>query len=102
MADAYLQVIAHYYAKPGNGDALVAPLTELAAATRTEPANLYYEFFRSPLDPDHFVILEEYSDANGLTAHRETEHFQRLGFGTIIPLLDRREVSSHMVPGDPA
>jgi quinol monooxygenase YgiN len=102
MANAYLQVIAHYYAKSGNGDAIVEPLTELAAATRTEPKNVYYEFFRSPLDPDHFVILEHYSDANGLAEHRETEHFQRLGFGTIIPLLERREVSSHMVAGDPA
>ncbi|WGS52227.1 antibiotic biosynthesis monooxygenase [Paraburkholderia sp. D15] len=102
MAQAYLQVIAHYFAQPGNGDALVRPLTELAAATRGEPKNLYYEFFRSPLDPDHFVILEKYSDANGLAEHRETEHFQRLGFGTIIPLLDRREVTSHMVQGDAA
>ena len=102
MADVYLQVIAHYFAKPGNGDALIAPLTELAAATRTEPCNLYYEFFRSPLDPDHFVIMEEYGDANGLAAHRETEHFQRLGLGTIIPLLERREVSSHLIPGDAA
>ncbi|WP_144139964.1 putative quinol monooxygenase [Paraburkholderia sp. BCC1884] len=102
MAAAYLQVIAHYFAKPGNGDALVKPLTELAAATRTEPKNVFYEFFRSPLDPDHFVILEQYSDASGLAEHRETEHFQRLGFGILIPLLDRREVSSHMVPGDAA
>jgi quinol monooxygenase YgiN len=102
MADVYLQVIAHYFAKPGNGDALIAPLTELAAATCTEPSNLYYEFFRSPLDPDHFVIMEEYGDANGLAAHRETEHFQRLGVGTIIPLLERREVSSHLIPGDAA
>jgi quinol monooxygenase YgiN len=100
MADAYLQVIAHYFAKPGNGDAIVKPLTELAAATRQEPKNLDYQFFRSPLEPDHFVILEKYSDAGGLADHRETEHFQRLGFGTIIPLLDRREVESHMVPGD--
>lgn len=102
MAHAYLQVIANYFARPGNGDALIAPLTELAAATRAEPKNLYYEFFRSPLNPDHFVILEQYSDADGLSEHRDTEHFQRLGFGTIIPLLDRREVSSHMVPGDTA
>ncbi len=102
MAHAYLQVIANYFAQPGNGDALIEPLTELAAATRTEPKNLYYEFFRSPLNPDHFVILEQYSDADGLAEHRDTEHFQRLGFGTIIPLLDRREVSSHMVPGDTA
>lgn len=100
MANAYLQVIAHFFAKPGNGDAIVKHLTELAAATRKEPNNLYYEFFRSPLEPDHFVILEKYSDAGGLAAHRETEHFQRLGFGTIIPLLERREVESHMVAGD--
>jgi quinol monooxygenase YgiN len=100
MANAYLQVIAHYFAKPGNGDAIVKLLTELAAATRKEPKNLYYEFFRSPLEPDHFVILEKYSNADGLADHRETEHFQRLGFGTIIPLLDRREVESHMVAGD--
>jgi quinol monooxygenase YgiN len=100
MADVYLQVIAHYVAKPGNGDALVKPLTELAAATRAEPSNLYYEFFRSPLDPDHFVTLEQYSDAGGLAAHRETEHFQRIGVGIVIPLLVRREVSSHLVPGD--
>ncbi|MBT2793934.1 putative quinol monooxygenase [Paraburkholderia strydomiana] len=102
MAHAYLQVIAHYFSKPGNGDAIVKHLTELAAATRAEPKNLYYEFFRSPLEPDHFVILEQYSDADGLAEHRETEHFQRLGFGTIVPLLERREVSSHMVPGEAA
>ncbi|MFZ6645361.1 putative quinol monooxygenase [Undibacterium sp. TJN25] len=97
MSTSYLQVIAHYFALPGNGDKVSSLLLELAQATRTEPKNLYYEFFRSPVDPDHFVILEQYSDADGLTDHRNSEHFQRLGFGTIIPLLDRREVSSHMV-----
>src|ERR1700744_3346203 len=102
MADVYLKVLAHYFAKPGNGDALIAPRTELAAATRTQPSNLDFEFSRSPLDPDHFVIMEEYGDANGLAAHREPEHFQRLGLGIIIPLLERREVSSHMIPGDAA
>ncbi len=97
MADAYLQVIAHYFAAPGNGDKVAALLGELAVATRTELKNLYYEFFRSPGDPDHFVILEQYRDADGLTVHRESAHFQRLGFGAIIPLLTRREVSSYMV-----
>jgi quinol monooxygenase YgiN len=97
MADAYLQVIAHYHANPGNGDRLVELLAELATATRTEPQNLYYEFFRAPSDPDHFVILEKYRDAGGLAAHRDTEHFQQIGFQKIIPLLARREVTSHMV-----
>lgn len=100
MANAYLQVIAHYYVKPGHGDTVQALLAELTAATREEPKNLYYEYFRSPANPDHFVILEQYTDASGLDDHRASEHFQRLGFGTIIPLLDKREVTTHMVTGD--
>lgn len=72
MADAYLHVIAHYHASPGNSHRIVELLEELATATRTEPKNLYYEFFRAPSDPDHFVILEKYSDADGLAARRET------------------------------
>lgn len=98
----YLQVIAHYQAKPGLGDQVCALLGELTTATRAEPANLSYEFFRSPQDPDRFVILEQYTDAAGLDAHRASEHFQRLGFGTIIPMLVSRAVTSAMVhPGEP-
>jgi len=97
MAKAYLQVIAHFHAKAGNGDKVLSLLAELALLTRGEPKNLYYEYFRSPTDPDHIVILEQYSDADGLAEHREMPHFQRLGFGSIIPLLDRREVTSYMV-----
>jgi quinol monooxygenase YgiN len=97
MAKAYLQVIAHYHVKPGHGESVAALLGELAVATRGEPKNLYYDYFRSPANPDHFVILEQYSDANGLAEHRETAHFQRLGLQSIVPLLERREVTSHMV-----
>jgi quinol monooxygenase YgiN len=97
MAKPYLQVIAHYYVKSGHGDSVAALLGELAAASREVSKNLYYDYFRSPTDPDHFVILEQYSDANGLAEHRETAHFQRLGLQSIVPLLARREVASHMV-----
>ncbi|MDI9654701.1 antibiotic biosynthesis monooxygenase, partial [Burkholderia cenocepacia] len=34
MNEPYLQVIAHYFAKPGNGDRVVELLAELAPATR--------------------------------------------------------------------
>ena len=100
MAKAYLQVIAHYRAKPGHGDSVAALLGELAIATRGEPKNLYNDYFRSPADPDHFVILEQYSDANRLAEHRDTEHFQRIGLQSIVPQLERREVTSHMVGED--
>ncbi|CAB5114569.1 putative quinol monooxygenase [Burkholderia cenocepacia] len=100
MNEPYLQVIAHYFAKPGNGDRVVELLAELAPATRAEPKNLDYAYFRSPEHPDHIVILERYRDADGLDAHRETPHFQRIGIGAIMPLLDRRDVSRYMVQPD--
>lgn len=97
---SYLQAIAHYRVQPGHGDRVAGLLAELTAATRTEPKNLGYEVFRDIADPLHFVILERYTDASGLAEHRETEHFQRLGFGSIIPLLASREVSSYVVSVD--
>ncbi len=100
MSQPYLQVIAHFFASPGNGGRVVELLAELAPATRAEPKNLDYEYFRSPENPDHIVILERYREADGLDVHRETPHFQRIGIGAIFPLLDRREVSRFMVQPD--
>lgn len=94
---SFLQVIAHYHVKPGLGDQVGALLIELTEATRREPKNLAYAFYRSPQDPDRYVILEQYTDASGLDEHRASEHFQRLGFGTIIPMLVSREVTSYVV-----
>lgn len=37
MNEPYLQVIAHFHAKPGNGDRVVELLAELAPLTRAEP-----------------------------------------------------------------
>ncbi|AOJ34654.1 putative quinol monooxygenase [Burkholderia metallica] len=100
MNEPYLQVIAHFYAKPGNGDRVLELLAELAPATRDEPKNLDYAYFRSAENPDHIVILERYSTEDGLDVHRETPHFQRIGIGAIMPLLDRRDVTRYMVQAD--
>ena len=97
VSGSFLQVIAHYHVKPGLGDQVGALLVELTEATRREVKNLAYAFYRSPQDPDRYVILEQYTDASGLDDHRASEHFQRLGFGTIIPMLVSREVTSYVV-----
>ncbi len=94
LPSRYLQVMAYYHAQPGMGDRVSELLGELTTATRQEPKNLGYEFYRSPQDPDRFVILERYTDASGLDDHRASAHFQRLGFGTIIPMLVSRRVES--------
>ncbi len=97
MENMHLQVIAYYFAKKYQGDKVNEALIQLARATRDEPENLSYEFFRSTEDCDRFVILETYRSANGLELHRQTEHFQKIGVQVITPLLERKDVQSFLV-----
>ncbi|GAA4641223.1 putative quinol monooxygenase [Gordonia humi] len=87
-----VQVIAHYYAKPDTADDVLAALTRLAAASRTEPGNRTYEFFRGVEAPEHIVILESYDSQAALDAHRASDHFRSIGVGRIIPMLTERAV----------
>jgi quinol monooxygenase YgiN len=38
-----------------------------------------------------FYVYEQYADEAAYTAHTETEHFQRDGFGDAIPRLEDRK-----------
>ena len=83
-------LIATYRGQPGQGDTIEPLLTELAAATRTEPGCLLYLVNRSTTAPDTFVLYEHYDDEEALAAHRESPHFQRIGVGQVIPMLEER------------
>ncbi|SDT29345.1 putative quinol monooxygenase [Microterricola viridarii] len=92
MSTDFYQVIARYYPLAGQTETVLALLVDLAAASRTEPANIAYDFFRGVENADEIVIIESYTDAAGFAAHREAEHFERIGLGQIIPLLENRVV----------
>lgn len=100
MENSQLFVIAHYFSRQGTGDKVNDVLRLLAEATRNEPENITYTFFRSTEDDDRFVIVETYRCPEGLELHRQTEHFQRIGVGIINPLLERKEVKSFLTHAD--
>ena len=83
-------LIATYRGKPGTGDTIEPLLAELAAATRVEPGCLLYLVNRSTTAADTFVLYEHYVDADALAAHRDSPHFQRIGVGQVIPMLEER------------
>lgn len=85
-------VIANYYAHADKADFVAEKLYELATASRGEAANLSYDISRNMENPSQFTIVEKYVNAAGFATHRETEHFQRIGLGMIIPCLEKREV----------
>ena len=86
-------VLARWVAKPGEEEAVAAAIDALIEPSRAEPGNLMYEAHRDPSDPRIFLIYERYVDEDGFTAHAESVHFQRLGYGDAIPRLEARERS---------
>ncbi len=77
-------------AKEGEEEAVQAALERLREPTLAEPGVLMWIPHRSVDDPKVFHIYEQYADADAYTAHTESEHFQRDGFGDAIPRLAER------------
>jgi len=84
--------VAHLYVAQTLGPrGLEVVLTELVEPSLAEEGTLVYIPNRDPEDPAKFFIYEQYADEAAYTAHTETEHFKRLGFGDAIPrLLERK------------
>lgn len=95
MPEKTFDVVAVYTVKPGSEDEVLSQLQPLAEASRAEEGNLRYEYFRGVEEPSKIVILESYRTAADFDAHRESDHFQQIGGGRVIPLLQDRTVSTY-------
>ena len=85
-------LVARYYGKEGQGDAIAAALQQIAPLVKAnEPTCKLYHTTRSQDNPDNFLLYEHYEDEAALLAHRETPHFKEIIEGTIIPMLEKRE-----------
>ena len=85
-------LVARYYGKLGQGDAIEAALKQMAPQVAdSEPGCRLYHASRSQENPDLFLLYEHYVDEAALLNHRETPHFQKIIEGAIIPLLEKRE-----------
>jgi autoinducer 2-degrading protein len=85
-------LVAKYTVKAGQGDHVEAALRRMTPLVRaSEPGCTFYQANRSPDDPDHFLLFEQYRDDAALAAHRETAHLKENIEGTVVPMLERRE-----------
>lgn len=58
--------------KPGQGPAYEALLTRVFRQVReNEPGVIYFDFARSVDDPERYVVVEVYRDAEARAAHSE-------------------------------
>jgi quinol monooxygenase YgiN len=84
-------VTAKWTVKDGNEQQVEDAILALVEPSRGEPGNLFYQANRDVDDPRIFFFYEVYADRAAFEAHGSSEHFERLGHGTAIPLLESRE-----------
>jgi quinol monooxygenase YgiN len=63
--------------RPERTDEWLHLVDEFTRAVRTEPGNLFFEWSRSLEEPNTFVLLEAFRDADAGRAHVESEHFRK-------------------------
>ena len=85
-----LAVAVTWVATEGEEEHVRVLLEEILPLVRAEPGCLMYIAHRSPEDPRTFFLYEQYVDQAAVLAHRETEHFQELVLGEVVPLLESR------------
>jgi autoinducer 2-degrading protein len=65
------------HVKPEHIEAFKAATLENARNTRKEPGNARFDVLQSDEDPTRFMLYEAYHNKDGITAHRQTEHYNR-------------------------
>ena len=61
---------------PDHSEDWLSLVADFTAATRAEPGNLWFDWSRSVDDPNEFVLLEAFRDAEAGAEHVGTEHFR--------------------------
>ncbi|MCU7822054.1 putative quinol monooxygenase [Kitasatospora sp. DSM 101779] len=57
-------------------DSWMSRVDAFTRATREEPGNIFFEWSRSVDDPQVYVLLEAFADADAGAAHVNSDHFK--------------------------
>ena len=63
--------------KPKYADEFPSLIAEFTEATRAEPGNVCFDWYRSVDDPNMYVLVEAFADRAAGDLHTSTEHFQK-------------------------
>lgn len=73
---APVSVIARFFPKDGQENAVETVLRGMVSPTRNEPGCQRYDLYRVKDGPAQFALFEIYKDQTALEAHRATEHYK--------------------------
>lgn len=69
-------IVVKHPVRPEFADDWPAQVEQFTAATRAEPGNISFEWFRSAEDPDTWLLVEVFADDEAGKAHVESAAFR--------------------------
>ena len=70
-------IVVKHPVKPEFADDWLALVAEFTDATRAEPGNISFDWFRSSEDRNVWLLVEAFRDGEAGKAHVESAHFQK-------------------------
>ena len=70
-------ITAKFRVRPEHADEWPEITAEFTRATRAEPGCLWFDWSRSLDDPNEYVLVEAFRDADAGAAHVQSEHFKQ-------------------------
>ncbi len=85
---------------PEHADSWPAIMAEFTAATRAEPGNICFDWYRSADDPNLYLLVEAFQDGAAGQAHVSSDHFKAAIARMPALLTDVPEIVHAEIPGD--
>lgn len=92
-------IVARFTVRPEYSDEWPERIRSFTEATRQEPGNLWFEWSRSMDNPDQYVLIEAFRDAEAGAEHVQSDHFKQAVRDTPPLLVRTPDIVNVEVPG---
>jgi len=93
-------IVVKHPVRPEYADAWPSLVGTFTAATRAEPGNISFDWYRSPEDPNLWLLVEAFRDGEAGKAHVDSDHFKAAIDALPLWLRDVPEIVHVEVPGE--
>jgi quinol monooxygenase YgiN len=93
-------IVVKFPVLPDHSDDWPSFVEDFTKATRAEPGNLFFDWSRSVDNPNEYVLLEAFRDAEAGQAHVSSDHFKAAMAHLPDGLAEIPQIINIEVPGD--
>ena len=94
-----ISIVVKFNVRADCSDKWIERIHDFTQATRNEVGNLWFEWSRSVENPDQFVLIEGFLDADAGTAHVNSDHFKEAMREAPSMLVTTPEILYTEIPG---